>query len=296
LGAGLLALSLAVTSSLRAEPEAPVLHLEGGPNTPVTCLAFSPDGRRLYAGGYDKVVHVWDWDEDQRLFVPSPLVYRIPIYPGASGVINALAISPDGRWLAIGGQGIARRERSYEQKGRYTPVHEFTREELQDRGLIYVLDLNPKTGEEKGRFVLRKQEAPTRSLAFAPASPGKKPLLVSVATEPEDTTLPARGRVCLWDVEAASDNFRRDREAVPLAEYTFTGMDHSCPGIAIHEDGAGGAQVALAWSDRQLRVWDALPRTEPPAEPAAVPDGPAPINNTVAHVPGMGWLTGPGGD
>src|SRR5438105_9042256 len=38
----------------------PVLRLEaGGPTSFVTSLVFSPDGRRLYAAGFDKVVRVW---------------------------------------------------------------------------------------------------------------------------------------------------------------------------------------------------------------------------------------------
>src|SRR5439155_26954699 len=38
----------------------PLLRLEaGGPTSYVTALAFSPDGKLLYAGGWDKVVRVW---------------------------------------------------------------------------------------------------------------------------------------------------------------------------------------------------------------------------------------------
>src|SRR5947199_3368605 len=83
----------------------PILRLEaGGPTAYVTALAFSPDGKRLYAAGFDKVVRVWLRDE-QGQFRLDRVSYRIPLGPGINGAINTLAISPDGTHLAVGGQG-----------------------------------------------------------------------------------------------------------------------------------------------------------------------------------------------
>src|SRR5206468_3807623 len=82
----------------------PMLRLEaGGPTAFVTALAFAPDGKTLYAAGYDKVVRAWALEEGA--FVPRR-EYRVPVGPGSAGVINALALSPDGRWLATGGMGL----------------------------------------------------------------------------------------------------------------------------------------------------------------------------------------------
>ena len=56
----------------------PVLRLEaGGPTSYVTALAFSPDGKTLYAAGWDKVVRVWTLNAEGR-FVLDSAAYRVP--------------------------------------------------------------------------------------------------------------------------------------------------------------------------------------------------------------------------
>src|SRR4051812_29650938 len=85
----------------------PVLCLKtDGPSAPVRALAFSPDGNTLYASGDDKVIHVWT-RAGKGPFVHEK-VYRMPLGPGSEGVVNALAVSSDGRWLAAGGLALVR--------------------------------------------------------------------------------------------------------------------------------------------------------------------------------------------
>src|SRR5438128_8730113 len=74
----------------------PLLRLEaGGPTSLVTALAFSPDGKLLYVGGWDKVVRVWSLDKGGQ-FVLDRAAYRVPLGPGLAGAINSIALSEDG--------------------------------------------------------------------------------------------------------------------------------------------------------------------------------------------------------
>src|SRR5262245_37278051 len=109
-------IALASLLTLPAAPEAfdppgdrePVLQLEaGGPTALVTSLAFAPDGKPLFAAGYAKVVRTWRLRDGRFEFDPQR-AYRVPVGPGSDGVINALALSPDGRWLAVAGKGTMR--------------------------------------------------------------------------------------------------------------------------------------------------------------------------------------------
>ena len=63
-----------------------------GPENRHYYLAFSPDGRRIAAGGQDDGVRIWDWDRTNK---KEPQVLR-----GHAGEIHGLAFSPDGRFLA----------------------------------------------------------------------------------------------------------------------------------------------------------------------------------------------------
>ncbi|MEL6297440.1 MAG: hypothetical protein AAFQ45_02620 [Pseudomonadota bacterium] len=68
----------------------------GGHTAVVRALAFSPDGKRLYSGGDDKAIRVWDWRTGRTLkrhFLPSG--------DGPFGRIYALAMLPDSNTLAV---------------------------------------------------------------------------------------------------------------------------------------------------------------------------------------------------
>src|SRR5207302_7832864 len=138
----------------------PLLRLEAdGPTSYVTALAFSPDGKMLYAAGWDKVVRVWMLDAQGR-FILDRVAYRVPLGPGLDGAINAIALSPDGTWLAVGGLGVFRGGAGFRTPGLVLPViGGLTAEMRKDQGLIYLF--NTRTGAVR---LMRGHRGPVLSL------------------------------------------------------------------------------------------------------------------------------------
>src|SRR5262249_45167176 len=148
----------------------PVLRLEGrGPLSPVEALAFGPSGSTLYEAGWDKVVRVWRRDAGTGRFSLDPSsTLRLPIGPGDTGVLMALAVSADGAWLAVGGNAVLPEGAGFRQLGLVLP-----RESASDplaQGVISVFDLraNPPRCRQ-----LRGHRGPVTALAFADTPQGR---------------------------------------------------------------------------------------------------------------------------
>jgi len=91
-----------------AAEERPILQLDtGGHMAVIRGLAFTPDGKFIVSAGYDKVIRVWDWRAGKTV-----RTIRGQSGLGDEGKIYAMAISPDGRWLAAGGWFPGTREES----------------------------------------------------------------------------------------------------------------------------------------------------------------------------------------
>jgi WD40 repeat protein len=261
--------------------EEPLLRLEpGGPSAFVTSLAFSPDGKTLYAGGFDKVVRVWKLNEQKGEFeIDKGAAYRIPIGGGSYGVINAIALSPDGTQLAVGGAGAVREGSGFKKPGYIVPKSARMSDAMrQDEGTIYVFDT--RTG--KARF-LRGHRGAVVSLAFAPAQTGKPPLLASAGREWDATALRYHGGVRLWDTSKFTevDQFLRKELPDPYAPPVRPGLALRHTGNRVKE-----VQVALAWDDGQFRIWD-VDR----GVPQVATDGDPRRNNTVQFLPDGSALT-----
>jgi WD40 repeat protein len=234
----------------------PLLQLQArGPTAAVTSLAFArrPDGQLvLYAAGFDKVVRSWLADNNGT-FVPDR-TYRVPLGPGVQGAINAIAVTPDGRWLAAAGKGVIRGEAGFFDTGIIVPhAGRMSEPMLKDEGTIYLFDT------VSGKVtLLRGHRGAVQSLAFAPVREKKHTLLVSAAGE---EVAGARKTVCrlrLWDAETG-ELLASSRAALPDPQ-------DGRPGLAAWHTGGGGKdlRVALACTTRandqqvpqRLRVWD----------------------------------------
>jgi WD40 repeat protein len=229
----------------------PILRVEAGGSTAfVTSLAFSPDGKKLYAGGFDKVVRVWNLDGEDR-FVPSTTAYRVPIGPGIAGSINALALSSDGKWLAVAGWGMFRKAPGFGMPGVMAGKVLLSEDDWLDIGAIYVFDT-----ETRKVHRLRGHRGYVLSLAFAPTRPGKSPVLASVGQERDG--LGHAGTVRLWDIKKGPD-------AVQIGVLPkLPDPDATRPGVAVWHTGDQPKQVrvALSWPVKDtnkpgtLYLWD----------------------------------------
>ncbi|MEN8220105.1 MAG: WD40 repeat domain-containing protein [Pseudomonadota bacterium] len=80
-------------------PEPPILQIEpGGHKALITNVVFTPDGHSLVSAGMEKLIRVWNLETGR-----TERTLRGQIGEGLEGKIYAMALSPDGRWLAAAG-------------------------------------------------------------------------------------------------------------------------------------------------------------------------------------------------
>jgi WD40 repeat protein len=74
------------------EPMVRLPYTYRGHSSAVTSIAWSPDGRRIASGSFDKTVQVWNAADGSHI-----LTYR-----GHSDIVNAVAWSPNGKRIVSG--------------------------------------------------------------------------------------------------------------------------------------------------------------------------------------------------
>ena len=225
----------------------PVLRLEGrGPLSPIHAVGFGADGATLYEAGWDKIVRVWRRDARTGQFsLDAASTLRIPIGPGDSGVLNALAVSADGAWLAAGGNAVSPEDAGFRQAGLMLPQDSVADPLAQ--GVIYVFNLraNPPSCLQ-----LRGHRGPVWALAFAATPPGRRPNLLSAGEEPDPRDPKHRRLVLrLWDVAGRAE---LDRAACG----ELRGMRPWLAAWSVAPD-HGRIRAAAAWTDSSFLVWDA---------------------------------------
>ncbi|QDT55803.1 WD domain, G-beta repeat [Caulifigura coniformis] len=243
--------SASAQSVLPPGDKTPHLRLEtGGPRSYVSGLAFSRDGNTLYASGWDKAVLVWNQAADGRFEFTPRAALRVPTGAGLYGGLNTLSLSPDGQWLAVGGQGYATGISGQRESGWIVPVGILDVDAQLQQGLIYVFN----TADRSTRL-LRGHRGPVQAVAFVRGA-SKTPLLVSVAEERTDTSSDFQPVVRLWNVTTGAQV--AELKSFSTAAASLPSLQGFRPGLAAWSFGDSPKQtrVALAWGDDQFRIWD----------------------------------------
>ena len=83
----------------REPPKEPILRVDSGMHiAPIMSLAVDSTNQFVITGSIDKTIRVWQASDGRLLKTIRP-----PISDGREGMINALALSPDGSTIAAGG-------------------------------------------------------------------------------------------------------------------------------------------------------------------------------------------------
>ena len=226
----------------------------GGPRSYVKSLCFSPDGRKLYAAGWDKVVQVWDLNQAGQWTFNQQDLLRVPVGAGQYGELESMTVSEDGRWLATAGRGMVRELASELDAGWILPASGMSKDSQSDEGLIYLFDLQNSTTK-----LLRGHRGLVQALEFVRGTQPDSPVLVSMAVDRTDDARKFVPSVRIWDLETKSSIYElneapssdgKSKSALPL----FTEQ----PGITAWQHGPKNNQirVALALGDGQFRLWD----------------------------------------
>ena len=140
--------------------------------------------------------------------------FRVPIGPGVSGAINALALSPDGRWLAVGGRSVMRGEADFQPAGRGRADRSAVGDDVARRRHDSTSSTCAIRRAARCCAAIRVRCGRWRSRRSGPAS---RRCLVSAAYEFAGGK-PVGGSVRLWDVEKGGEALAVLAEKLPALQ------------------------------------------------------------------------------
>ncbi|WP_166821542.1 WD40 repeat domain-containing protein [Thalassoroseus pseudoceratinae] len=239
--------SLLAQEGPKADPLVkPILRMNSdSPYLAINAMRFDQNGQDLHAVGWNKRVQTWNWDAVAQSISADPQdLLEVPIGPGRQGNLNAIAISPSGRWVAVGGRSFGQHESAYDNDGLMWPAAAQSDEQLEAQGVIFAHD------RQTGRTLrLKGTRGEVLSLEFVNQGREDALRLVSLALEFDRQETEFAGTLRLWNVQ--------DSECIAVNESLPTFQKQPPFQMAVFNNGRRGVtKVAVTWGDHTVRVWN----------------------------------------
>ena len=213
--------------ALLATKEQPRIVVQMGHTSPVTSVAYSPDGKQVLTGSADKTARLWDVKSGKEIYT----------FEHLNGVAS-VAFSPDGTQVLTGSWNKTARLWGVESG---KEIHAFTG----DFGLVTLVAISPEgelvltdSGDKTARlWDLKSGKA---LLAFS----GHTDQVTSIAFSPDGKQVLTGSKdktARLWDLKSGK------------ALLAFSGHTDQVTSIAFSPD---GKQVLTGSRDKTARLWD----------------------------------------